>query len=65
LEIVRAFYNFVQRHSSLKFGGVKRTPAMQAGIFERPLTIREIFSWVAPPQEARWRGQRRMLALLV
>ena len=64
LEIVRVFYNFVQRHSSLKFGGVKRTPAMQAGIFARPLTIREIFSWVAPPEEAMRRGQRRKLAQL-
>jgi len=64
LAIVRVFYNFVQRHSSLKFGGVKRTPAMQAGIFERPLTIREIFNWVPPPQQKRWRETRRQLAQL-
>ena len=48
LELVRVFYNFVLPHSSLKFGKVKRTPAMQAGIFDRALTIREIFSWVPP-----------------
>ena len=50
LELVRVFYNFVHGHSSLKFGKVKRTPAMQAGIFSRPLTIREIFMWVPPPE---------------
>ena len=49
LELVRVFYNFVMGHSSLKFGNVKRTPAMQAGIFDRPLTIREIFMWIPPP----------------
>ncbi|MEM7517700.1 MAG: helix-turn-helix domain-containing protein [Planctomycetota bacterium] len=64
LEIVRVIYNFVRGHSSLKFGKVKRTPAMQAGIFSRALTVREIFSWVAPPQEERFRQTRRMLAQL-
>ena len=60
LELMRVFYNFVQRHSSLRFGTEKRTPAMQAGIFSRPLTIREIFSWVPPPPPA---GRRRGAAL--
>jgi IS1 family transposase len=53
LELVRVFYNFVMGHSSLKFGKVKRTPAMQAGIFDRPLTIREIFMWI-PPAGPKW-----------
>ena len=44
LELVRVFYNFVTIHGSLKFGKEKRTPVMQAGIMDRPLTIREIFS---------------------
>jgi len=39
-------------HSSLRFGKVTRTPAMQAGLFDRPLSFREIFSWVPPPAVA-------------
>ena len=30
-------------HSVLKCGRVQRTPSMQAGTFDRPVTIREIF----------------------
>ena len=57
LDLLRTFYNFVRPHSSLKFGSVKRTPAMQAGITTRALTLREIFSWVPPPRRkaAQWR----------
>lgn len=51
LEIIRCNYNFVRPHSSLKFGKVTRTPAMQAGIVNRPLTLREIFSTVFPPRK--------------
>ena len=62
LGLVRVIYNFVRGHSSLRFGKVKRTPAMQAGIFSRALTLREIFSWRVP-QESRWGGQvERVLA---
>ena len=50
LDILRCFYNFVRPHSSLRFGKVTRTPAMQAEIFSRPLTFREIFCWVPPPR---------------
>lgn len=49
LEVLRLDYNFIRPHSSLRFGKVTRTPAMQAGIFGRPLTFRQIFSWIAPP----------------
>ncbi len=49
LEILRLYYNFIRPHSSLRFGKVTRTPAMQAGLFDRPLTFREVFSWVPPP----------------
>jgi len=52
LEIVRLNYNFIRPHSSLRFGKVTRTPAMQAGLFDRPLSFREIFSWVPPPAVA-------------
>ena len=61
LELVRVFYNFVTPHGSLKFGKVKRTPAMQAGIFDRPLTIREIFNWV-PPTRPKW-GRKAMVQM--
>jgi len=53
LEILRLYYNFIRPHSSLRFGQVTRTPAMQAGLFDRPLTFREIFSWVPPPPVVR------------
>jgi hypothetical protein len=38
LEILRLYYNFIRPHSSFRFGQVTRTPAMQAGLFDRPLT---------------------------
>ena len=50
VELTRCIYNFVRPHASLKFGPVTRTPAMQAGLTKRPLTLREIFSWVPPPR---------------
>jgi hypothetical protein len=51
LDIDRLHYNFVRRHSTLRFGGKLRTPAMQAGITTRPLTLREIFLWQRPPSK--------------
>lgn len=53
LELVRLAHNFVHRHSSLRLGKEKRTPAMQVGIFNRPLTFREIFSWAVPAAQKR------------
>ena len=44
LELLRCHYNFVRPHRSLKFGREVRTPALQAGLTNRPLTWREIFS---------------------
>ncbi|MFT7669707.1 MAG: IS1 family transposase [Planctomycetota bacterium] len=50
LELLRFHYNFCRPHGSLKFGGVVRTPAMQAGLVSRKLTFRDIFvAKVAPP----------------
>jgi hypothetical protein len=43
LELLRCHYNFVRPHRALKFGGEMRTPAMQAGLTTRRLTLREIF----------------------
>jgi transposase-like protein/IS1 family transposase len=44
LELLRCYYNFVRPHRALKFGREVRTPAMQAGLAQRRLTLREIFS---------------------
>ena len=44
LELLRCYYNFVRPHRALKFGREVRTPAMQAGLTTRRLTLREIFS---------------------
>src|SRR4030095_14988383 len=43
LELLRCHYNFVRPHRALKFGAKMRTPAMQAGLATRRLTLREIF----------------------
>ncbi len=43
LELLRCYYNFARPHLALKFGREIRTPAMQAGLFTRRLTLREIF----------------------
>ncbi len=47
LELLRCYYNFVRPHRALKFGREVRTPAMQAGLVSRRLSLREIF--VAEP----------------
>jgi IS1 family transposase len=44
LELLRCHYNFVRLHRALKFGQAVRTPAQQAGLTNRALTLREIFS---------------------
>jgi hypothetical protein len=43
LELFRCHYNFVRPHRALKFGRAVRTPARQAGLTRRTLTLREIF----------------------
>lgn len=43
LELLRCYYNFIRPHRALKFGRDIRTPAMQAGLTTRRLTLREIF----------------------
>jgi hypothetical protein len=54
LELLRCHYNFVRPHRALKFGGEMRTPAMQAGLTTRRLTLREIF----PPAMPLWLSER-------
>lgn len=53
LELVRAIYNYVRPHASLRTRRGKETPAMAAGITKRPLRIREILGWVVPGSEKR------------
>ena len=43
LELLRCDYNVVRPHGALKFGRETRTPAMQAGLATRRLTLRDIF----------------------
>ena len=43
LEPLRCYYNFVRPHRALKFRRETRTPAMQAGLAPRRLTLRDIF----------------------
>ena len=43
LELVRCYYNFARPHGALKFGREIRTPAMQAGLATRRVTLRDIF----------------------
>ena len=44
LELLRCYYNFIRAHMALKFGTIRRTPAMQAGLTSKPLTFRQIFT---------------------
>ena len=43
LELLRCYYNFVRPHRALKFGREIRTPAIQAGLTGKRLTLRQIF----------------------
>ena len=51
LELLRCYYNFVRPHRALRFGRETRTPAMQAGLATRRLTLRDIFVSVHQPDE--------------
>jgi len=44
IELLRCHYNFVRPHSALKFGCETRTPAMQAGLVSKRLTLSDIFA---------------------
>ncbi len=54
LELLRCYYNFVRPHRALKFGDEVRTPAIQAGLTTRRLTLREIF----PPAILLWLSEK-------
>ena len=44
IELFRCYYNFIRPHRALKFGREVRTPAVQAGLTKRQLTLSHIFS---------------------
>ena len=44
VELFQCYYNFIRPHSALKFGSEVRTPAKQAGLVNRNLSFRDIFS---------------------
>ena len=44
LALVMAYYNFLRPHSALKFGTTVRTPVMQAGLVNRCLSFRDLFT---------------------
>jgi len=62
LELVRLLYNYVKPHSSLRGLRGKTTPAMAAGITNRPVRLRELMSWTVPPAEARRIERQRLFA---
>jgi IS1 family transposase len=50
VELIRCHYNFIRPHKSLRFGAVTRTPAIQAGIFDRAQSWRKVFAWPVKPR---------------
>jgi IS1 family transposase len=44
LELLRCYYNFLRPHRALKFGREVRTPAMQAGLTQKRLAFRDVFT---------------------
>ena len=42
--LLMAYYNFLRPHRALKFGKTLRTPAMQAGLANKRLSFREVFT---------------------
>ena len=65
MELLRCYYDFVRLHGGLKFGREVRTPAMQAGLTERKLSFRDVFTatarsapFVAALLGVRWSPRR-------
>ncbi len=47
VHMFRRCYNFIRPHSSLRFGGEVRTPAMQAGLAKGKLRFRDVFTFAS------------------
>jgi len=45
LELARCHYNFIRRHTGLRFGREFRTPAMVAGLRDRVCGFRDVFAF--------------------
>ena len=60
LELLRCYDNFVRPHGALTFGRETRTPAMQAGLATRQLTLRDIF--VSLQRVVLWLSDVRVFA---
>jgi len=45
LELARCHYNIIRRHTGLRFGGERRTPAMVAGLRDGVCSFREVFAF--------------------
>ena len=43
LELARCHYNFIRRHTGLRFGRELRTPAMVAGLRDRVCSFQDAF----------------------
>jgi hypothetical protein len=54
LELLRCYYNFVRPHRALKFGPEVRTPAIQAGLTTRRLTLKGDL----PPAMLLWLSEK-------
>jgi hypothetical protein len=59
IEILKCVHNFVRPHQALRFGKTTRTPAVQAALTTRKLSLRNIFLSFRPhgPAQAgshRW-----------
>ena len=44
VDLLRCYYNFIRPHRALNFGRETRTPAMQAGLVNAPMTWSDIFT---------------------
>ena len=42
--LLMAYYNFLRPHSALRFGKTLSTPAIQAGLVQRRLSFRDVFT---------------------
>jgi IS1 family transposase len=45
LELARCHYNFIRRHTGLRFGRALRTPSMVAGLRDRGCSFRDVFGF--------------------
>jgi hypothetical protein len=56
VRLLQCYYNFVRPHSALPHSNRRnmRTPAMQANLVTRPLTLRNIFMSFGPRAKLSW-----------